>query len=365
MKKVSIIFSDIEMGIGNKTDDFIEDKLLSETIKHNLRFSKKYPVDFIFNGDIFDFLKAQYKNTYPRHVTEEISLWKLEAMQKAHPLFFKTLTHCLKQKNVRIIFIHGNHDFDLFFPKVQKRIKNIIGVDEQRILFPGFEYTDNLVHYEHGSQMDDIFAIDPKKLIYNSKNEKPYLLLPWGFNALVEHYLPIKEEYPFIERLQPRHKVLEILPIKLKKKVLIDIIFYIFKSFLYTQFKHWNDMLYRFSYKELKKYIKKFVNQEFELQFEERAKEKLLKEKYCVMVYGHNHHGQLKKVENNCILNTGNWRDEYELNAPKGTYIPKQKSYGFILFDENKVYDIKLIKVKSNQKEKTIKEIIASLEPKQ
>jgi len=361
MKKVSIIFSDIEVGTGNNTDDFVEEELLSKTIKHNLRYTKKCPVDFVFNGDIFDFLKAPYNGTFPRHVTEEIALNKLKAMHKAHPLFFKTLSHCLRHKNVRIIFIHGNHDYDLVFSKVQDHLKGIIGVDKERILFPGFEYTDNIIHYEHGSQLDDLFYIDPKTIIHSPKDSKPFLLMPWGFNALTEHYFPIKEEYPMIERLLPKAKVLEILPLKLKKKIIFDIIFYMAKSFIYTQFRHWDDILYRFSYRELKKYMKKLVNQEFELQFEQRAKEKLLKSDYLVMNYGHNHKGGLIKIKNKFILNTGNWRDEYDLNPEKASYVPKDKSYGMILFDETKIYDIKLIKVKSNQKEKTIKEIIASL----
>jgi UDP-2,3-diacylglucosamine pyrophosphatase LpxH len=363
MKKVSVIFSDIEIGTGNNTDDFVEDELLANTIKHNLKYAKKYPLDLVFNGDIFDFLKAPYKKTFPRHVTEEISLWKLRAMHDAHPLFFSTLSKCLKYKNVRIIFIHGNHDYDLVFPKVQEELKKLIKGD--KILFPGFEYTDNLVHYEHGSQLDDLFYINPKKIISNPQDKQPFLLLPWYFNAMTEHYFPLKEEYPVIERLQPRAKVLEILPLRLKKKIIFDIVFYMIKSLLYTQFKHWDDILYRFSYTEFKKYFKKLVHKEFELQFENRAKEVLLKNEYSVIVYGHNHKEDLIRIKNKSILNTGNWRDEYELNPEKASYLPKDKSYGFIMFDEEKIYDIKLIKVKTNQKEKTIKEILSSLEAKQ
>jgi UDP-2,3-diacylglucosamine pyrophosphatase LpxH len=251
----------------------------------------------------------------------------------------------------------------LVFPKVQEELKKLIKGD--KILFPGFEYTDNLVHYEHGSQLDDLFYINPKKIISNPQDKQPFLLLPWYFNAMTEHYFPLKEEYPVIERLQPRAKVLEILPLRLKKKIIFDIVFYMIKSLLYTQFKHWDDILYRFSYTEFKKYFKKLVHKEFELQFENRAKEVLLKNEYSVIVYGHNHKEDLIRIKNKSILNTGNWRDEYELNPEKASYLPKDKSYGFIMFDEEKIYDIKLIKVKTNQKEKTIKEILSSLEAKQ
>ena len=88
MQKLTLIFSDTEFGEGNATDDFVEDELLIETISKNFHYGKEYPIDFIFNGDTFDFLKAPYKGKYPRHITEKISLWKLEEIQKAHLLFF-------------------------------------------------------------------------------------------------------------------------------------------------------------------------------------------------------------------------------------------------------------------------------------
>ena len=107
MQKLTLVFSDIEIGIGNNTDDFVEEKLFCDTLKSNFHYHKKYNMDLVLNGDIFDFLKASYKNTYPRHVTEKISIWKLEHMYKAHPDFFNTLTEFINLENTRIIFIIG------------------------------------------------------------------------------------------------------------------------------------------------------------------------------------------------------------------------------------------------------------------
>ena len=78
MPKLSLIFSDIELGSGNKTDDFVEDKLLKKTIKSHFKDAKKYPAEIIFNGDIFDFIKCPYKKKYPKHITEKVSLNKLK-----------------------------------------------------------------------------------------------------------------------------------------------------------------------------------------------------------------------------------------------------------------------------------------------
>lgn len=357
MKKVSLIFSDIEIGAGTNTDDFIEDKLLYNVIKKNLKISKEYYLDLVFNGDIFDFLKCPYNGIYPRYITEKVSLTKLESMHKAHPLFFQMMTESLEYNpNIRLIFITGNHDMDITFKKVQERIKELITKDlkeQERILFPGFEYTDNIVHYEHGSQLDKLFKIDPNKVINPAK--EPFLNTPWNHNALLEHLVFIKEEYPFLERLAPKSKTISIMPLMLKKRLILDTIFYLFKSFFYTQFIHKHDILYQLSYKEFKKYMKSLVKRDFELRFEHNAKRKLIKSNYKIISYGHNHIGGIKKYNDKFVLNTGHWRDEYKLVGK--VYQPKYKSYGYILFDENCIYSIKLISVKPTQKSKTIDEI--------
>ena len=259
MEKLTIIFSDTELGQGNATDDFIDDDFFIETLKKNFHWGKKYPIDFILNGDTFDFLKASYKGKYPRHVTENISLWKLEEIRKAHPLFFTTLGECLKtNKKSRIIFIHGNHDFDLEFPKIQKKIKEYITKNKQeqdKILFPGFEFTDGLIFIEHGSQLDEFFKVEPQKILSSSKNQiigEPFLLTPWGYNIVYEKYNLIKEEFPLMERLSPRARTIELMPFKLKKRLLGGTLWYILKSFFYTQWRYKNDPLHRFTIPELR-----------------------------------------------------------------------------------------------------------------
>ena len=51
--KLSLIFSDVEAGSGNRTDDFIDDKLLCKTIRSHSKEAKKNPTDIIMNGDTF------------------------------------------------------------------------------------------------------------------------------------------------------------------------------------------------------------------------------------------------------------------------------------------------------------------------
>lgn len=364
MQKRTLIFSDTEFGQGNATDDFVEDELLINTIRKALEQDKEYPTEMIFNGDTFDFLKAPYKGKYPRHITEKISLWKLEEIRKAHPLFFIVLNECLQiNPESKIIFIHGNHDFDLEFTAVQKRLKEMITdkkEQQKRILFPGFEYSDGLVHIEHGSQLDEFFKVDPSKLIYDSPNQivgEPFILSPWGYNALYEHYMEIKEEYPIIEKLNPRARTIELLPFHLKRKILGGTLWYLLKVFLFTQWLHKDDPMYRFTPLEFKKYMYNFFKGEYELKVDRHAKRKLRKNPFQVLCFGHTHKPRLWKIKGKWMLNTGNWRDEYQLNEKDKMYYPKPKSYAVIIHDENTIQKIELKKIKSKQKPISIQDI--------
>src|SRR3989344_2877059 len=93
LQKEIILLGDVEMGGGTITDDFISDKTLSELI---LELSKrKHPVDLIFNGDTFDFLKCPYREKdfviYPRHISQEVALNKLVQIYRAHKSVFAAL----------------------------------------------------------------------------------------------------------------------------------------------------------------------------------------------------------------------------------------------------------------------------------
>jgi UDP-2,3-diacylglucosamine pyrophosphatase LpxH len=358
MPKLSLIFSDTEFGGGNKTDDLVEGQLLFKTIKSHFKEAKKYPTEIVLNGDIFDFIKCPYKRKYPRHITEKISLYKLEKIINAHPKFFITLKEFLKNdKRSQIVFITGNHDFDIIFPKVQERIKQEICKKEEelkkRILFPGFEYKDKLIHYEHGSQLDPIFKVDPEKIIYGTPKDRkdPVLLVPWGYSAIYDFFIQMKEEFPLLERLVPKTQVLKTFPKKTRRKFMFFSTVYLFKSFFYTQFKYWGDKLYRFSPYELYYFVSTLFRKQFELLVIDQAKRKIKSGKYKVFVVGHSHGDRIHKTKHGkYVLNAGLWRDEYKYNVKDQTYHPKDKNYGYLLHDDKKIHKIEILKVKSQQK---------------
>ncbi|MBT5030151.1 hypothetical protein HON03_02695 [archaeon] len=359
MDKLTLIFSDIEAGSGTNTDDLVEEDLLCQVIRNNFAYAKKYPTDLVLNGDIFDFMKSPYKKEYPRHITEPISLWKLEKIAKAHPLFLGVLKEFLKvNKRTRIVFVYGNHDFDLMFPKVKEEILNlIVGKDKklrERIIFPGFEFSDDLLLVEHGSQLDEFFSVDPENFLFNIEGYfigEPFLKLPWGYNALYDYYIYLKEKLPLLERLFPKKMLLNLLPFEARMSMIWGTVWYMFKSFFYTQVKNWNDVLYRFHIKDFYKYFKHFTKREFHVVVRRRAKKKLREIDQELLSVGHNHKPGMIKVGKKTLLNTGTWRDEYYYNWRNQMFEPMDKSYGFVVHNKNKIEEMKLIYVPSEQED--------------
>src|SRR3990172_10615130 len=106
-QKTIIVISDIEMGAGNLTDDFISDKALSEVINSLSRRTE--PVDLVLNGDTFNLLMCPVLKkgelVFPRYFKEENTLEKLKLIVGAHGKVFEALKYFLKNKNNKIFFI--------------------------------------------------------------------------------------------------------------------------------------------------------------------------------------------------------------------------------------------------------------------
>jgi UDP-2,3-diacylglucosamine pyrophosphatase LpxH len=364
MPKLSLIFSDTEAGDGGHTDDFIDDALFYETIANHFEESEKYPSDLILNGDIIDFMKTPYKGTFPRHITEKVSVGKLKRVVKAHPVFFQAMTDWLKaSKTNRIVIVTGNHDYDLIFPKVQEHIRKVVsgGVKafKERIVFPGFEFKDNLLLVEHGSQLDHYFRVDPEKFIHKSKyHDEPFLLLPWGFNALYDHFIHIHGKYPMLDRIQPRIQIFEALPMDLRRELYLDSTVYMLKSFFYTQFRHWRDVLYRFPPHLFFKYLFSFLRKDFELKISGVLLKLTTSKDVSVLSIGHNHRSKFRKLgRKKFLLNTGAWRDEYTAMKKFRKFVPKPKSYGYVLHNSKKILDVKLVMVPAVRKILTMKDL--------
>jgi len=154
---------------------FFPDAEFDGMMKHLLSQAGTDPIELILNGDIFDMdappvidgkLRLQSAVS-----TEAEAVSVMERILDDHSVFIASLGKLLQQ-HVTIVFISGNHDVQMTFPKIQETLlRRIVGaarVEEtsernedltRRILFRSWFYrTTTRLHVEHGSQYDPICA---------------------------------------------------------------------------------------------------------------------------------------------------------------------------------------------------------------
>jgi len=346
MKKEIIVLGDVEMGGGTYTDDFISDKTLEKIILSLC--NKKHPVDLVFNGDTLDFLKCPYivnnRITYPRHITSEISLAKLRLIYNAHTKVFKAMKKFVENSRNRIFFIIGNHDPDLAHKEVQDSIKSILQSSDN--VFFTFHYTENGVHAEHGHQYDFINKVNTNHLFLRYKKKK-ILNIPWVSFGLISQFMDLKEEYPFMERINPRpalftqHKTA-------MKKINIRIFEAFFKGFFYYPVRYFYDPTYNFPKELVREFYRRAKKVHWDVDdiielFKRKNKKDLPNQK--IYVLGHVHKRHIEDRNNVAIIHPDTWRDEYQLDMKTRQLIPKEKRYLQVLVSEDGSLDWDLVEV--------------------
>ena len=329
MQKEIYIFGDIEMGGGTLTDDFISDKTLSALFRSFAR--QKNEVDLVLNGDTFDFLKCPYvdsegKRSYPRHITAQISVAKLNLIEKAHANVFSALRAFVSKKNHRVFFIIGNHDHDLFFPQIQQRIIEVL--EGGGNVFFSMCYNEHELHAEHGHQFDFLNKINNKKEFINYHGHK-ILNIPWISFGLISNFMTLKEEHPFLERIKP-------LPVlfshhrAVAKEVSWRTVEYFAKSVFYYPLRYCFDPTYVFPTWLFREFYRRVKNTHWDVDsivhvFKRKKRKVLHKNK--VYVFGHIHEKYIEEKDGYVIIHPDTWRDEYTFEESSGKLISKGKRY--------------------------------------
>jgi UDP-2,3-diacylglucosamine pyrophosphatase LpxH len=321
MDELIYIISDTEIGRKDIMDDFSDDEQLVDFIVKIGRQEGDPRTTLILNGDIFDFLKMGYKDSYPLSITENISLWKLEEALNAHRSVFLALKDFISNPRHSICFIIGNHDADLAWPALQRGIREEL-VHGNRIKFD-YWYENPDIHVEHGHLFDPFFAINPLKPTIYYKGTQ-ILSLPWGAQASSSHLVKIKSRFPKEEQLYPKPLALEKFPEfkKASRKVKINLAF---KKLLIDPLLHFGNPNYKTPYfKFLGHFLrygtdvlddKRFIPERFKSLIKTNPGRK-------IYIMGHSHVLYKGKISGIDCLATDTWRNEYDLTK-EGRKKPK------------------------------------------
>ncbi len=339
-----VVLGDIELGGGTLTDDFIADKSIAKLFRTLAR--RKKPVDLILNGDTIDFLKCPYikdgKRSYPRHITSEVSLSKLELVYNAHKPFFDGLQTFVKHKKNRVYFIIGNHDHDLFFRSVQRQIKKYLKA-RRNVFFRMFYRLDG-IYVEHGQQYDFINKINKRRPFIIYKGRK-ILNIPWVSFGIISKALYIKEKHPFLERILPRPDLLK------HHKSLIKLIsrkglIYAFLSFLYYPIRYFYDPTYVLPRELFREMYRRYKDVHWDVDnimgtFKRKRKRTIQKNR--IHILGHVHERYVEEGAGWTLIHPDTWRDEYDFDAKTRLLHPKVKRYVHIFVKESGELDWKMV----------------------
>ena len=339
-----VVLSDIEMGAGGVLDDCPRSDFLAEIVlSYCAEAFDGVAIDMVFNGDTFDLLKTSVEGVYPRRITAKVAEAKMERIIAAHPCFFEAVRRFLAYPGLRgVHFVVGNHDLELLFPSVQRRVAREVGA--LGVNFPGFRMRIGDVEIEHGMQGDPLFAVDPDRLFVTHESEV-VLVQPWGATAIIDVALPLQSVLYDLDRLKPRDRVLDLLPEV--RELLVN-----------TFWRYWtrdwwvgywtDDPTRRITWTMLKEVVDRFRS----LSADVTVAQTEYRERVCqgdgprVLVLGHLHQAAWWSRGDRKVLTTGCIRDEFMVDEQGAVVGHLPKTYAEVYLRAGRAVRSELVEVR-------------------
>jgi UDP-2,3-diacylglucosamine pyrophosphatase LpxH len=319
-----VIISDCHLSAGrffegkfNPHEDFHFDQEMVEFIEffstgmYGEGVSGPVDVELFINGDFLDFLNVPYLGEFEEGITEEIALFKVNAIMAGHPRVMSALRKFAGKPNKKISYLIGNHDAELFFEKVRERITREWDPDG---LYPSEKVkviadTDRVRYEEgleirHGNQFEASNALDFTNPFMELKNGIKVLNIPWGSIYVLKIINRMKWERSNLDKIRPL-KVFAFFGILFDPvftvKFLLLSIFYFLRTRILSKSRSLFGAQHTF----------RMLSQErsFFLDLEEEAQELLKKDQSLhTVVMGHTHLPMHRVYENGRqYLNSGTW----------------------------------------------------------
>lgn len=215
--KELIVLSDIHMGPEYGKGLFRADKELTNCL--NWILENKDNCCIVFAGDVFDFLvlgeKEQPADFYN---FSNVELRTISIVEK-HSDVFDSLAKLAKSQKHQLLFIAGNHDPELIFPKSQRVIEKRLSESLVKPLTRWIVQGETLrikvgsanILVEHGNIFDKFNRVDHNGLreilsLVNrgfSVNTENFYEIPFGSKIVLDHVIPIRNDFPWLDYLQP------------------------------------------------------------------------------------------------------------------------------------------------------------------
>lgn len=324
MEKIKFVISDCHLSAGrffeghlNPHEDFHFDDEMCELFdyfssgEYEVGPNGPVEVELIINGDFFDFLNVPYKGEFEDAITESIALYKTEAIINGHPKVMAALKRFATKPNKKITYLIGNHDADLFFPRVRERI---IREWDPEGKFPSEKVTlitdtdrirlDAGVEIRHGNQFEAANVLNFAQPILGTHLPEPVLNIPWGSFYVLKIVNRLKWERNYLDKIRPV-KVFILFGLILDPWFTLKYSFLTLYYFLKTRFVY--SPKRRASLKVTAEILKEETNLFMDLEKQAR---RLLDQDSEVrtVIFGHTHKPMNKAYpDGKQYINTGTW----------------------------------------------------------
>lgn len=180
--RARIVVSDFHLGEGRKNWDGSLNLLEDFTVDHRFVefvdfYSKAYDhVELVLNGNFLEMLRCRAIRDYPDILFETYSIELMRVIEEGHPEVFQCLKRFMANPEHSMVYIIGDADVGVLWPKVQSELKNKIS---NRIQFCSNYYLSDGIYIEHGHQYEAMVSMDVQEP-FKKVDGVDVLKLPWG-----------------------------------------------------------------------------------------------------------------------------------------------------------------------------------------
>lgn len=315
--RTKLVISDFHLGAGpvlpdgraNYLEDFFHDSKLVEFLEHYSSGDyERAEVELVINGDFFNHLQVYPKEGHPELMTESVAVMRTEAIMAGHPGIFIALGEFAAKPHHTIVFMIGNHDIGLLWPKVADMVVDRLGSNVR--INKGPVYAEGGVWIEHGNQQVAENRIDFENPFLKEGFEEPIINMPWGDLFVIRYLNRRKKERPYIDKVYPFR-------LYLRWALIHDTVFalkaagagiaYFFAVLLRIGENK------RFARQHFLKIVKEFS---FPVKMDRAARRIFsINPSYSIVVFGHGHQAAAKVMRGGRqYFNTGIWNEMISLD---------------------------------------------------
>jgi UDP-2,3-diacylglucosamine pyrophosphatase LpxH len=219
-KQVTISVSDLHVGGGpnDPGDDHVYHKQQFSQFITMLRDSlegQAGEIELFINGDFLEFAQvnpgAYTLGSAKFWCSEAESMQKLEPILQGHPNIFAALKEFSSQGN-RVTMAAGNHDVELFWGDVQKRLQEVAGPISFALGEEWFTRYDGRLKIGHGHQVDPANCFESwwNPILAGPDGVARLEMCP-GTLFMVKFVNWLEGEFPFADNIKPVTQLASIL----------------------------------------------------------------------------------------------------------------------------------------------------------